>query len=625
MIRSVRRIELPAAARRCGALACGALWLAPVAHGETLAGFLKSGKLEDIENPVPINYFLEQAPASLDPALREQAQAQVLDALRHQTSALNKIGESLSGAMSGPTMQQMNKQSQQQATTSNLLKQTVLSHFGVQDQQPRPTQKQMEELQQEMRSGMVDPWVRGLESARALERVGNAQAAGRFYMNCIQSAPPDFLADTCLNGILGMGTQRAQALLVWIVEHAEDAALGGISASGPKGQTSVNVVWLRGAALRGLGVLVGSGSLPADQSAADFEALMRYAQGKDHEPYFADAAEGLGRAGDARAKGPLQELAHAKDPKVAQAALRALAVGMHEPGATAQVRRYLDDRDPNVQLRAVDTLLDAGDEAGYTWARELIVSSRDADSGTTDLRPRVVRDLVARGDARSRAALENVLQQGGGNDFLRAWVAIGLLQLGDRNQLESTLTAIGRHDWTLDRPGVKELWQKIRPFLQLAAQAALGAPVTAQQAARVILNFALAERAKAIERASDREVASLQIRLQACDALATVDDPRASEQLTALLADPEPAVRLSAAQALVLQPNKAALDGIVKAYHADFGAAEGTSRTPEVRAALLRAALTRAPTDERTRALVREAARAEEPGIQFMGLVAGGP
>ena len=609
--------------RSCAVLASCALSLAPLVRAETLAEFLKSGKLEDIDNPVPINYFLEQAPASLDPALRDAAQTQALDALRHQTSALNKIGESMLGSMNTPMGQQMNKQAREQMTTSNLLKQTLLAHFGVQDRQPMPTQSQVEELQQEMRSGMVDPWIRGMESARALERTGNAQAAGRFYMNCIQSAPPDFLADTCLNGILGMGVPRAQALLSWMADHAEDAALGGIAANS-NGAPSAGVVWLRGAALRGLGVLVGSGSLTADQSAADLATLMRYAQGKEHAGYFADAAEGLGRAGDARALPALKELARSKDPHVAQSALRALVVGLHEQGATSEVRHYLDDRDAHVQLRAVDILLDAGDESGYTWAREVIVSSRDPDSGKTDLRPRVVRDLVARGDARSRTTLEDLLKQGGGNDFIHAWIGIGVLQLGDRGQLEPTLAAIGKHDWTLDRPGIKQLWQQLRPVLQLVAQAALGMPPTPQQAARVLTNFALAERAKASERANDREVVSLQIRMQSCDALATVDDPRASEQLTALLADPEPAVRLNAAKALVVQPNGAALDGMVKAFHTDFGAAEGTSRTPEVRAALLRAALARAPTDERTRGLVREAAHAEEPGLRFMGLVAGG-
>jgi hypothetical protein len=95
--------------RSCAVLACCALSLAPLVRAETLAEFLKSGKLEDIDNPVPINYFLEQAPASLDPALRDAAQTQALDALRHQTSALNKIGESMLGSMNTPMGQQMNK------------------------------------------------------------------------------------------------------------------------------------------------------------------------------------------------------------------------------------------------------------------------------------------------------------------------------------------------------------------------------------------------------------------------------------------------------------------------------------------------------------------------------------
>jgi HEAT repeat protein len=612
------------AARLAGLAVPVALLLCGPARAETLAQFLETRKLEDLENPVPITYLLEQAPPTLDAKLHEQALQQAQEALRHQTSAMNKIGESMSGAFSSPTMHEINRQASQQMTTTSVAKQMLLGHFGVQQQQHNPTPRQIDQLQRELRTGMTDPWIRGLESARALERVGNAQAAGRYYMNCIQSAPPDFLADSCLNGILGMGPQRAYVLLAWLAEHAEEAALGGVTTTGGAGAVAVNVVWLRGAALRGLGTLRGSGMLNEEQAAATLRTLLAYARGKEHEPYFADAADGLGRARATEGAEPLRELARAKDPATAQAALRALAVGLHDAAATARLRQLLDDRDAAVQLRAADALLDAGDEAGLSWAREVITSKRDPDSGRTDLRPRVVRDLVARGDDRSRATLQGVLQQGAGNDFLQAWVAVGLLEMGDRAQLEPALAAVGRRDWTLDRPGVKSLWQQIRPLVQLAAQAAMG-PVAAQQMAKVIVNFALAERARAGERATDRELANLQIRWQVCDALATLDDPRATAQLAALLADPEPAVRLSAARALALQPSSAPTDGLVKAFHADFGAADGASRTPEVRAALLRTALARAPTDPRTRELAREAARDADPGVRFIGLMAQGP
>jgi len=605
------------------ALAGGVLLLlASVTRPETLADFLKSDKLEDVENPVPITYLLEQAPPGLDPALRDQALAQAKDALRHQTSAMNKIGEEMAGAMGGPTMRKLTEQMRGQATLGNLAKQTLLSHFGIHDPQPGPTQRQTDEIQQEMRAGMVDPWIRGIESARALENSGNAQAAGRFYINCIQSAPPDFLADTCLNGILGMGPLRAQALLAWMADHAEDAAIGGLATNGRKGDIGPTVIWLRGAALRGLGALAGSGALSPEQAAAAIDTLLRYARGKDNQPYFADAAEGLGRSGDARALPQLRDLARADDPTVAQAALRALAVGLHDAGAAATMRRYLDDRNPAVQLRAADALIDAGDEAGFAWAREVITSRRDPDSGRTDLRPRVVRDLVERGDARSRQVLQAALEQGAGNDFLHVWIEIGLLQLGDRSRLEPALAAIGRHDWALDRPGIKQLWQRIQPLLQIAAQTAMGMPLSPQQVAKVVVNFALAERARAGERAADRDLVSLQVRLQVCDALASVDDPRASAAMIGLLVDSEPAVRLNAAKALLAQPGGSAIDGLVRAYHADFGQEEGSSRTPEVRAALLRAALLRAPADERTRALVHEAAGDPDPGLRFMGLLA---
>ena len=610
---------------RCAALVSVALLLAvaPGAIAETLEEYLASGKLQSISNPIPINYFLEQAPETVAEADRARAMEQINLALRRQTNALTTIMAGVSSALSGTVTQQAMQQAQQQMSWSSLIKHEVLGHFGINAQSPQMTQRQTQRMEEEMRQGVADPWIRGIESARALERVGDVQAAARFYMNCLLSLPPDWLPDNCLNEILAMGTARAHALLTWISANAESAGFSaGMSDPHRKSGPADNVVWLRAAALRGLGVLAGSGLLTPEQRESALQPLLTYAQGKEHSPYYSAAASALGSARDPRGVGPLHELAgYKKDPRVEEAALRALAVDFHQADAVKQLRGRLDDKSAEVQFAAADALLAAGDDSVYQWARDIVTSRRAQDDTALDLRPRVVRTLVAHPDARSRQALEEILHQGAGNDWLNAWIAVGLLEMGDGAQLEAVRAAIRKSDWGLDRPTLGTAWRKISPFVQLAMSSFM-APVSAQQIGRVIVNMALAERAKAVERANDREVASLQLRFQACEAFAASEDAAAVAELTALIADPQPAVRLSAARALAVRPGGGSLDGLVAAYHADFGAEEGTSRTPEVRAALLRALLNRAPTDPRTRALVQEAALAADPGIRFLGLVA---
>jgi HEAT repeat protein len=599
-----------------------AYWISP-ASAETLSEFLDSGALKNTTNPIPINYFLEQAPATLPEAERQRAMDQINIALRRQTSVVGRLMEGASGALSSPTLNQVNKQAQEQMSTSNIMKQMIMGQLGIQSQQPGATQRQADQIRQETSQGMTDPWIRGIESAKALEKLGQAQSAGRFYMNCIQSIPPDWLSDRCLNGILAMGTQRAYALLTWIVNNAESAALGGKEMATQKGQTSINVIWLRGAALRGLGDLVAGTDLSAEQREQAVQLLLTYARGKENAPYFADAATGLGRSHDPRAVSPLRDLSGLKkDPAVSLAALQGLAVGFKEESALKKIRGWLDDDSPEVQLKAEKLLLEAGDDSGYAWALNVITSKRDTDSPKPDIRPRVVRDLVARGDDRARKTLQQALKEGAGNDWLEAWIAIGLLEMGDRSQLGTVRAALHKSDWTLDSRGVMSVWREISPLISLAAQAAITHTVDTQRVVEVVGNLIAGERSRAVQRGMDRNLVSLQIRWEICDAFAAVDDPAATAELSGLLSDNEPSIRLSAARSLAVQPGGAALDGMIKAFHADFGTEEGTSRTPEVRAALLRAALTRAPQDPRTRALAHDATQDADAGVRFIGLVA---
>lgn len=616
---------------RCAAMV--ALVFALVAaqvRADSLDEYLASGALKSISNPVPINYFLEQAPPSLSEADRAHAMEQINLALRHQTNAMNNMAQMMGGMFGGTVTQQVMQQLQQQTSMTNMAQQSVLGHFGIGAPTPTVTERQTQAMQEEMKQAATDPWIRGIESARALERLGDVQGAARFYMNCLQMLPDDWLADSCLNEILAMGAARAHALLTWLAANADSAGPPGLTHAarqhGPAAPAH-NVVALRAAALRGLGELAGSGLLTPEQQESAVQPLLTYAQGKENTAYYAAAATGLGRARDPRGVPPLRELAGYRGvPRVEEAALRALAVGFHEADALKQLRRRLDDKSAEVQFTAADALLAAGDEAVYRWAREIVTSKRAPDEMTLDLRPRVVRTLAAHSDARSRETLQQILHQGAGNDWLNAWIAVALLEMGDGTQLAAVRAAVHKSDWTLDRATLGSAWRKLRPLVELAistaASAGVGAAINTRQIVQVVVNMASGELAKVSEFGTDREVASLQLRFQACEAFAASDDPGAAEELTALVADPQPAVRLSAARALAVQRGTGSLDGLLAAYHADFGAEENTSRTPEVRAALLRAALNRAPADPRTRTLVREAAASADPGIRFIGLVA---
>jgi hypothetical protein len=321
--------------------------------------------------------------------------------------------------------------------------------------------------------------------------------------------------------------------------------------------------------------------------------------------------------------GDLQRLAGwRKDPLVAHAAEAGLAIGFHDPSASAQLRRALRSKDSTETLRVLPWLLEAGDAETLAWAVQAVTARRASEDVTPDLRPQIVRELATMPEGRGRAPLEQIAAQGAGNDWLQAWVSVALLELGDSARLAAVGAAIAKTDWALDRPGLKYYWSRIRPVVSLVAGAALGAPVSPQQIAQVVGNMAAQELARARGKADDRELTSIQLRWQAAAALGHVDDPAAVATLLQLLDDSELSVRMSAATALAVSPNAGAIDGIVHGMTIDFGGENGVSRGPEVRAALLRSAVLRFPQDARTHRLCLSAVEDGDPGVRFIAAVA---
>ena len=582
--------------------------------GETLAR---------TDNPVATNFFLQHGRGIMAERDEQRAAEQLQLSLRRQTSFMSRTMESALGAMSGRTLQQVMEQSAKQGGARSM----IGGMLGMPPQQTI-TARQQQQIQKELQEGLSAPWIRGVEAARALEQMGEVQAAGRFYINCLQMDPSEWFSDVCLDGIIQMGPARAFALLNWIVDSAEQASFSsqipGMSGK-EQGSAAPGTVPLRSAGLRGLGRLIGSGRLSPEDREKAWQTLLRYADGKENAPYFKSAAIGLELTRESRATAPLRRIAEGKkDPGARQAAQRALA-GLGDEKSREQLRRYLKDDDIELRLRAAGDLMAIGDDQTYRRAVEQVLSTRSADSNEADIRPGVVREIAEQAGPRSREALEKIQAEGAGNDWLQAWVAVALLELGDDSQLPAVRGAVTRSDWTLDKSSlVGSLWRRVSPFINLAAQASMS-QVNVLQAVQTVGNMIAQERARYQRKNTDRSIVSLQIRWQAADALAASSSPDAVDILSSMLDDPEPSVRLSAARALAVSASPAAGPAIARAFSVDFGSDGADSRTPQVRAALLRAAIER--DGQGSLALCRQATADPDPGVRFIALVtlAGNP
>ena len=204
-----------------------------------------------------------------------------------------------------------------------------------------------------------------------------------------------------------------------------------------------------------------------------FATLLRHAEARDNEPYLLGVAEGLARSqGSARRR--VARKAWRRGAPRSTCARRHSAgwpSGFRDEDAIKALRRELSGKDEELELRAAQVLYELADEEAFEWAVDVITQRRTADAGGADVRGQVVRDLVELGGEPSRQALRAALDDGSRNEWIEAWIAVGLLELGDESVAPQVEAALMTDDWELDPRGVRSIWRAIKPFLAVRGAA----------------------------------------------------------------------------------------------------------------------------------------------------------
>jgi HEAT repeat protein len=608
--------------------ACCAL-LPQTAGAETLDELLASRALESVVHPIAAEFVAAEGSASLTEQQRATAVTQLKRALGRQTNPMTLTMRGASGVMNTPSMQRMMENAQRQMSAGGLLRGAVGIGGGA------GPAADPEQMQREMQEAMTEPWVRGIGAARALAALGDAEAAARFYVACLQMLQGEWAPTACLEDIIGLGPRRAEVLLTWMLDNAAALSsstipsLGDFGGDGNDADTGTGAQ-LTSAALEGLGALIGGGRMDTDARERAFATLERHAAARDNEPYLLGLAEGLARSKDPRAVAWLEKLGGRRTSlDVRQAAQRGLAVGFRDDAAIKALRRELDGKDAELELRAAQVLYELADEAAFEWAVDVITKRRTADAGGADVRGQVVRDLVELGGESSREALRTALDEDPRNEWIAAWVAVGLLELGDESVVVQVEAALTTTDWELDPRGIRSIWRAIKPFLQYATQLAMSGGMSAmssseqlRQATALIGNAVMGERARQLAKLDQRQSLTAQLRWQAADAIAKSQPDGALRMLERLLADPTPGVQSSAALALARIGDVEALPLIAAAYDAAVTTDAAATNQPELRATLVRAAVLSAPSADATRALLAKATSDPDAGVRFIALAA---
>jgi len=587
--------------------------------GAALEELVSSGALADTPSPTLLDFLAQEGRVLLPPELRERATDQVSEALLADLE-VNIFGAA--SVMDSPfrsMMGQAGKGMIDSFKPGNLLR----SALGVQSR--GSTEQEAHEQAASMQQAMTDPWIRGLAAASALHQLGHEKPIMDFFRHCFMFDARSRLSGRCTEGVLELGPETAGWFFADLWDDPTPPFLKGLmsmpAARGPDGGRPgpPRMAPLEQAALRGLGAVVGSGATDPDQTAAVLDAL-RAGAGRRQEPATVEAAiDGLARTLRPEAERELRRLLHEGRPKeVRPAARRSLAGVYRDLEAIQELSRELPKMSPEEQSTTAWLLLSAGDEHTYRWARKTLADER-VPSSEPDLRPGTVDALVHAGDPRrAHELLSGILEQGHPNEWLVAWMRLGLLRLGDEAQLAALADAAGIEDWRLGGRGVWAWMKTVQPLMKAALESYLSGDT--ERLRQAVLDLAFAEK----DRYDAREIRDVQLTVRyrsgLAEALGRRDDPGHVALLSDLLETEAPAVRLATVYALLGQSDPSAVPPLVRSLDLSYGSLGGADRAPEIHAVVLRRLFSTFPDAPAVRALLAHPDRFSAPAPRLIAL-----
>jgi HEAT repeat protein len=430
-----------------------------------------------------------------------------------------------------------------------------------------------------------------------LNRAGYKQEVIPFFRNCIRAYPYEVLREKCVVGLVAADPAAAfETLTVLEKEPGE----------------------VKSTALRLMGLLASQPRLPKGQKDALVETLIARTQGLQSTSHSLAAIHGLALAGDARAVEPLRKMTKgmATPEVVERAAKRALLITFKDveivPTLEKNARGGFGSNDDD-KLFAAALLIEAGHDSGYAWAKEQLTKKKGGLSrfkkGGPDILDEIVWVLANRGGKKSIPALQAALPIRKPTEWLSAYIAVSLLDLGDRSGMEVAKMALSNDRW---------LTTRLEAVEAIAAHGDLSGLSVLEQ---------LSADKSAFKKASDLSLGKFRsadaVKEAVASSIADMDVPEGVDLLLALLRDDSDEVRTAAAYAFGRMKTPRAVEGLAAGLTVDYGKDGARPRSPEVKAHLLRTALRRFPRHAATKQMVESAGSSEFLSVRFLALAAG--
>ena len=268
-------------------------------------------------------------------------------------------------------------------------------------------------------------------------------------------------------------------------------------------------------------------------------------------------------------------------------------------------------------------LIRAGEPAGFEWAATKLPPKKKSffapkDDGP-DPRPDIVTWLVRYGGDQGRTVmLEAIKTYKKDSDWMKIWIATGLLEVGDPTYIQLVKSALNTPEWDHTSVRITEALASYGDYAGLPVLEQLIQKMPPKKSGASKLFGALAGKKDDTEDIA-RRLASL--RMDIARALGRINTPDCVPLLQMLLNDTNIYVRSSAALALTEMSTPAALDGLKQAMSVDYGLENKRSRNPNVHAHVIRLSALRFPDDPRTQEILSAGQASPYPGVQFLATV----
>jgi HEAT repeat protein len=521
---------------------------------------LKAKALEQSYNPVLLRYLLEEGRPKLKPEQHKSALDQIVTRFKADVNISPAAGATASlAALAG-----------------------VLTPGAVGEG---------------LSVGAGSVWEAWVDAAILLVKAGYPQDALPFLEKCVTANPYADLRSRCTVGLAAANPEQAFTTLMGLTG---------------KGKPS-DVV---DAALRLLGDLAGAEGFPPEQKEAAIKELLSRTTGMMNNIYYAAAIDGLGRARDPRGVEPIRKLTGGmNEPAVKWAAKSTLLLTFKDPAILEVIRKDAKGgmmKTEDDKFTAAMLLVRVGDAAGFAYAKEQLTKKKGgffSSNREADYRPSIVQTLAMYGGEQAVPVLQagHAIQKP--DEWLRAYMAIAMLELGDKTGIEDVRRALTVTNWTHTRLRAAEALAKHGDASGIPVLKGMAAdPGFLKKAADVI---------------SGNDIDYDAMRAAIAESLGRTNLPDAVPVLATMVADKVVNVRLAAAYALSEMKDPAALDAYPAAMGQDYGKEGDHSRTPDVAAHLIRTAALRFAADPRAKAILAKAGTSEMPTVRFLALVAG--